>query len=226
MDRLWVGGEASGAKAAVRVMGRSGNKSVEVRGKPARSVAAPRPSMEIGGPRGQLQHPVCARLEAVAESWMNIATESWMDFKVILFGIVTCVYTLIIALPRIKRELSLVERITCSLIALTSLLVTGFNLVKDTYTYLAYGFVLAELVATAEVAWLWVTLLKLQRLERLRQSRSRCDVLGRSLEMIFDVSEAPEGGYDTFTQGEDWDDLKDMVRDAVRCHFTGGVPPA
>jgi len=104
---------------------------------------------------------------------MNIATESWMDFKVILFGIVACVYTLIIALPRIKRELSLAERITCSLIALISLLVTGFNLVKDTYTYLAYGFLIAEVVATAEVAWLWMTLLKWQKLERLRQSRSR-----------------------------------------------------
>jgi len=104
---------------------------------------------------------------------MDIATGPWMDFKVILFGIVTCVYTLIIALPRIKRELSLVERITCSLIALISLLVVGFNLVKDTYTYLAYGFLIAEVVATAEVAWLWVTLLKWQKLERLRQSRSR-----------------------------------------------------
>jgi len=134
-------------------MGRSGNQSVEV--------------------RGQLQHPAGARLEAVTESWMDIATGPWMDFKVILFGIVTCVYTLIIALPRIKRELSLVERITCSLIALISLLVVGFNLVKDTYTYLAYGFLIAEVVATAEVAWLWVTLLKWQKLERLRQSRSR-----------------------------------------------------
>ncbi|MDE0647597.1 MAG: hypothetical protein OXI08_06065 [Cyanobacteria bacterium MAG IRC4_bin_6] len=129
--------------------------------------------MAIRSPRGQLQHPVCARLEAVTESWMDIAMGPWLDSKVILFSIVTCVYTLIITLPRIKRELSLVEHITCSLIALISLLVTGFNLVKDTYTYLAYGFVLAEVVATAEVAWLWVTLLKLQRLERLRQSRSR-----------------------------------------------------
>ncbi|MXY62324.1 MAG: 2-oxoisovalerate dehydrogenase [Synechococcus sp. SB0665_bin_28] len=52
-------------------------------------------------------------------------------------------------------------------------------------------------------------------------------------EIIFEVSEAPEGGYDAralghgiFTQGEDWDDLKDMVRDAVRrCHFTGDDVP-
>ncbi|MXZ83222.1 MAG: hypothetical protein F4Z10_05950 [Synechococcus sp. SB0666_bin_14] len=129
--------------------------------------------MEIGSPRGKLQHPVCGRLEAAAEPWMDIATGPWMDFKVILFSIVTFVYTLIITLPRVKRELSLVERITCSLIVIISLLVVGFNLVKDTYTYLAYGFVIAEILATAQVAWFWVMLLRLQRLEKLRQSRSR-----------------------------------------------------
>ena len=51
-------------------------------------------------------------------------------------------------------------------------------------------------------------------------------------EIIFEVTEAPEGGYDAralgysvFTQGEDWDDLKKMVRDAVRCHFDDREPP-
>ncbi len=45
-------------------------------------------------------------------------------------------------------------------------------------------------------------------------------------EIIFEVTEAVEGGYDAralgysiFTQGEDWTDLKAMARDAVRCHF-------
>lgn len=45
-------------------------------------------------------------------------------------------------------------------------------------------------------------------------------------EIIFEVREAAEGGYDAralghsvFTQGDDWDDLKEMVRDAVLCHF-------
>ena len=45
-------------------------------------------------------------------------------------------------------------------------------------------------------------------------------------EFIFEVTEAPEGGYNAralghsvFTQGEDWNDLKEMVRDAVLCHF-------
>ena len=48
----------------------------------------------------------------------------------------------------------------------------------------------------------------------------------RPVEIIFEVTEAPEGGYDAkalghsiFTQGEDWDELKAMVRDAVLCHF-------
>ena len=51
-------------------------------------------------------------------------------------------------------------------------------------------------------------------------------------EIIFEVTEAPEGGYDAqalghgvFTRGEDWDDLKAMVRDAVRCHFADDVVP-
>lgn len=48
----------------------------------------------------------------------------------------------------------------------------------------------------------------------------------RLTEIIFEVTEAVEGGYDAralghsiFTQGEDWDDLKTMARDAVLCHF-------
>ena len=47
-----------------------------------------------------------------------------------------------------------------------------------------------------------------------------------STEIIFEVTEAAEGGFDAralgysiFTQGEDWADLKAMVRDAVLCHF-------
>ena len=48
----------------------------------------------------------------------------------------------------------------------------------------------------------------------------------KSSEIIFEVTEAVEGGYDAralghsiFTQGDDWSDLKAMVRDAVLCHF-------
>ena len=45
-------------------------------------------------------------------------------------------------------------------------------------------------------------------------------------EIIFEVTEAVEGGFDAralgysiFTQGDDWADLKAMVTDAVACHF-------
>jgi hypothetical protein len=45
-------------------------------------------------------------------------------------------------------------------------------------------------------------------------------------EIIFAVSESPEGGYEAralghsiFTQGDTMDELKAMVQDAVRCHF-------
>ena len=52
-------------------------------------------------------------------------------------------------------------------------------------------------------------------------------------EIIFQVREASEGGYiaravgyNIFTQGEDWEDLKFMLRDAVLCHFDDGEAPA
>ena len=45
-------------------------------------------------------------------------------------------------------------------------------------------------------------------------------------EIIFEVTEAVEGGFDAralgysiFTQGEDWADLETMVKHAVLCHF-------
>ena len=48
----------------------------------------------------------------------------------------------------------------------------------------------------------------------------------RPAEIIFEVTEAVDGGYDAralgysiYTQSENWDDLKEMARDAVRCHF-------
>jgi hypothetical protein len=51
-------------------------------------------------------------------------------------------------------------------------------------------------------------------------------------ELIFLVEEAPEGGYtahalgeDIVTEGDDLDDLREMVRDAVRCHFDEGKAP-
>ena len=51
-------------------------------------------------------------------------------------------------------------------------------------------------------------------------------------EIIFSVEEAPEGGYTAealgyaiFTQGNTMDELREMVRDAVRCHFEEGEWP-
>ena len=45
-------------------------------------------------------------------------------------------------------------------------------------------------------------------------------------EVVFEVTEAVEGGYGAralgysiFTQADDWNDLKSMVREAVLCHF-------
>ena len=54
----------------------------------------------------------------------------------------------------------------------------------------------------------------------------------RLAEIIFEVTEAHEGGYDAralghsiFTQGDDWKDLKEMVKDAVLCHFEEDESP-
>jgi len=45
-------------------------------------------------------------------------------------------------------------------------------------------------------------------------------------EVIFAVTESPEGGYEAralghsiFTEADTLDELRTMVRDAVRCHF-------
>jgi hypothetical protein len=51
-------------------------------------------------------------------------------------------------------------------------------------------------------------------------------------EIIFAVEESPEGGYSAralgysiYTQADSLDELKEMVRDAVRCHFEEGGRP-
>ena len=48
-------------------------------------------------------------------------------------------------------------------------------------------------------------------------------------EIIFQVREASEGGYTAravgysiFTEGDDWEHLKYMMRDAVLCYFDDG----
>lgn len=51
-------------------------------------------------------------------------------------------------------------------------------------------------------------------------------------DVIFEVIESDEGGYDAralghaiFTQAEDWNELKEMVREAVLCHFDDAETP-
>jgi hypothetical protein len=51
-------------------------------------------------------------------------------------------------------------------------------------------------------------------------------------ENIFAVEESPEGGYEArapghsiFTQADTLDELKEMVGDALRCHFDEGDRP-
>ena len=51
-------------------------------------------------------------------------------------------------------------------------------------------------------------------------------------EIIFQVEEAAEGGYTAralghavFTEAESLDELRDNVRDAMRCHFDEGAGP-
>lgn len=51
-------------------------------------------------------------------------------------------------------------------------------------------------------------------------------------DLIFEVREAPEGGYTAralgasiFTEGDTLDEVRANVRDAVRCHFDPGTEP-
>lgn len=51
-------------------------------------------------------------------------------------------------------------------------------------------------------------------------------------ELIFVVTDDPEGGYTAralgeaiFTESDDLESLRDQVRDAVRCHFDDGEAP-
>ena len=56
--------------------------------------------------------------------------------------------------------------------------------------------------------------------------------MGTPKEVVFEVTEAEEGGFDArspgygiFTQGDDWSHLKAMVKDAVLCHFGEDFAP-
>ena len=51
-------------------------------------------------------------------------------------------------------------------------------------------------------------------------------------EIVFQVWESTEGGYEAravghgiFTEADDWETLREMMRDAVLCHFDEGEAP-
>ena len=51
-------------------------------------------------------------------------------------------------------------------------------------------------------------------------------------EVIFEVTESVDGGFEAralghsiFTQAADWDELKQMARDAILCHFEDSEGP-
>ncbi len=52
-------------------------------------------------------------------------------------------------------------------------------------------------------------------------------------ELVFEVHEEPEGGYSAVavgesivTQGDTWEELREMVQDATRAYFFDSEPPA
>jgi hypothetical protein len=52
-------------------------------------------------------------------------------------------------------------------------------------------------------------------------------------EIVFTVTESPEGGYEAraqghsiFTHADSMDELRQEVREAVRCHFEGDAAPS
>jgi hypothetical protein len=52
-------------------------------------------------------------------------------------------------------------------------------------------------------------------------------------QIVFEVTESVEGGFEAqalghhiFTQGDTWDDLREMVKDAVRAHFDDSDRPS
>ena len=55
----------------------------------------------------------------------------------------------------------------------------------------------------------------------------------RTNEIVFEVVESPDGGFEAravghsiFTMGDSWDELKLMAKDAVLCHFDDDEMPS
>jgi hypothetical protein len=52
-------------------------------------------------------------------------------------------------------------------------------------------------------------------------------------EIIFEITESVDGGFEAkalghsiYTQCDDYDDLAEILRDAVKCHFDGDAMPS
>lgn len=68
--------------------------------------------------------------------------------------------------------------------------------------------------------------------EKVLEARKQGALANPGTEIIFRVKESPDGGYSAsavghsiITQGDDWDELIYMMRDAVLCHFDDGEAP-
>ncbi len=68
--------------------------------------------------------------------------------------------------------------------------------------------------------------------ETVLEARKQGALANPDTEIVFRVKESPEGGYSAsavgqsiVTQGDDWDELIYMMRDAVLCHFDDGEAP-
>lgn len=86
-----------------------------------------------------------------------------MDLDVVFFGILACVYSLILSLPRIRRELSAMETVACIFVVLVSVVVLGFNMTKDAHPRIIDELLLIELGLVVFVACLWVMRLVARR---------------------------------------------------------------
>ena len=94
--------------------------------------------------------------------------EFCMNLDVVFFGILGCVYSLVIALPRVRRELTAMEIGVCAFVVSLSVLVLAVNMTRDTHPRIAGGLVLVELGLVIVVICFRV--LKLVAVARRRQS--------------------------------------------------------
>ena len=89
-----------------------------------------------------------------------------MNLDVVFFGILGCVYSLIIAWPRVRRELSATETGACAFVVLLSVLVLAINMTKETHPQFAEVLLLVELGLTVVVICFWLVRI----IVRMRQS--------------------------------------------------------